>query len=47
MLGLIAEGTLRTAELITDMVGSGEIASAYAGLLDEPARHVGVIVAWD
>jgi threonine dehydrogenase-like Zn-dependent dehydrogenase len=46
VLDCIHDGTFRARELITDAIRPDEIAAAYNGLLDEPSRHMGVIIHW-
>jgi 2-desacetyl-2-hydroxyethyl bacteriochlorophyllide A dehydrogenase len=40
------EGTLRGADMITDRVAPDHAHAAYAGLLDHPAEHLGVLLDW-
>ncbi len=46
LLDCLRDGLLHMAELVTDRVRPEDVASAYAGLLDHPDEHLGVIVDW-
>ena len=46
VLDCLRDGSLHTAELITDRVGPEGAPGAYAGLLDQPDRHLGVLIDW-
>jgi threonine dehydrogenase-like Zn-dependent dehydrogenase len=45
-LDLIRDGSLRLEPLITDRFPGHEAGQAYAALLADPARHLGVILDW-
>lgn len=45
-LDCLRDGSLRAAELITDRVAPDGAPDAYAGLLDQPDRHLGVLIDW-
>lgn len=46
LLGLIAEGRLQVAPLLTHVLPPSECAAAYAGLRDKRDEYVGVIFDW-
>jgi threonine dehydrogenase-like Zn-dependent dehydrogenase len=46
ILACIREGALNLEELITDRISPADAQAAYAGLLDEPAEHLGVVIDW-
>jgi 2-desacetyl-2-hydroxyethyl bacteriochlorophyllide A dehydrogenase len=46
ILTCLGNGSLQVAELITDRIAPAGAPDAYAGLLDQPAEHLGVVIDW-
>jgi threonine dehydrogenase-like Zn-dependent dehydrogenase len=46
VLGCMHDGTLRVADLITDVVAPSTVQDAYADLLAHPEAHMGVLIDW-
>jgi len=46
ILGLMADGRLRTQELLTHLVSPADCAEAYAGLRDKKDEYLGVVFDW-
>lgn len=43
----VAGGRLRVERLLTGRIASRDLGAAYDAMLDDPARHLGVAVAWE
>jgi 2-desacetyl-2-hydroxyethyl bacteriochlorophyllide A dehydrogenase len=46
ILTCLGNGSLQVGELITDRISPAGAPDAYAGLLDQPAEHLGVVMDW-
>jgi 2-desacetyl-2-hydroxyethyl bacteriochlorophyllide A dehydrogenase len=46
ILACMRDGVLSLSDLITDRVSPAGVPAAYAGLLDHPAEHLGVVIDW-
>lgn len=46
ILTCLGNGSLQVADLITDRIMPAGAPAAYAGLLDHPADHLGVVIDW-
>lgn len=46
ILACMDNGTLNVREVITDRISPADAPAAYAGLQDQPAAHMGVVLDW-
>jgi 2-desacetyl-2-hydroxyethyl bacteriochlorophyllide A dehydrogenase len=47
VISMIADGTMKVAGFITDTVSPLDVGRAYRMLLDDPEKHLGVLIDWE